>query len=92
MTEELRARLRALPSFPAELPAFDVEAAPEAPEPLFLDWLDEAVRAGVLAPHAAALATTDSGGPSARVLILKDLDDHRMGDRHARRQPPRDAR
>ena len=74
MTEELRARLRALPSFPAELATFDPEATPEMPETLFLDWLDEAVRAGLLAPHAATLATTDSGGPSARVLILKDLD------------------
>lgn len=74
MTDELRARLRALPSFPAELPAFDPDAAPAAPEPLFLEWLDAAARAGVLAPHAAALATTDASGPSARVLILKDVD------------------
>lgn len=75
MSEELRARLRALPSFPIGLPSFDPDAAPAAPEPLFLDWLDDAARAGVLAAHAAALATTDDGGPSARVLILKDLDD-----------------
>jgi len=75
VSEELRARLRALPSFPTELPAFDPEAVPDTPEPLFLDWLDEAGAAGVLAPHAAALATTDPGGPSARVLILKDLDE-----------------
>ena len=74
MTEELRARLRALPSFPAELPAFDPDAAPDSPEPLFLGWLGDAVNAGVLAAHAAVLATTDKGGPSARVLILKDLD------------------
>lgn len=75
MTEELRARLRSLPSFPAELPPFDPAAAPDAPEPLFLDWLDAAVSAGVLAPHAATLATVDGTGPSGRVLILKDLDD-----------------
>lgn len=75
MSEEFRARLRALPSFPGELPAFDPDAVPESPEPLFLDWLDSAVGAGVLAPHAATLATVDSGGPSARVLILKDLDE-----------------
>jgi pyridoxamine 5'-phosphate oxidase len=73
MSEELRARLRALASFPAELPAFDPDAAPAEPEPLFLAWLDEAVRAGVLAPHAATLATADASGVSARVLILKDL-------------------
>lgn len=75
MTEQLRARLRALPSFPAQLPAFDPEGAPRHPEALFLDWLDEAVNAGVPAPHAATLATTDTTGPSARVLILKDLDE-----------------
>ncbi|QEO09445.1 pyridoxine/pyridoxamine 5'-phosphate oxidase [Protaetiibacter larvae] len=76
MTEELRARLRALPSFPGVLPVFDPSGAPPEPEPLFLAWLDEAVRDGVFAPHAATLATTDAtGAPSARVLILKDLDD-----------------
>lgn len=75
MSAELRARLRGLASFPEELPDFDPDAVPDAPEPLFLDWLDAAVRVGVLAPHAAALATSDSGGTSARVLILKDLDD-----------------
>lgn len=75
MTEELRARLRALPSFPAELPPFDPDTVPQQPEPLFLDWLDTAAAAGVPAPHAATLATTDATGPSARVLILKDLDE-----------------
>jgi pyridoxamine 5'-phosphate oxidase len=70
---QLRAWLRALPSFPNELPAFDPDAAPPEPVPLFLAWLDEAVRAGVLAPHAATLATADASGPSARVLILKDV-------------------
>lgn len=74
MSDELRARLRALPSFPAELPPFDPDAAPAAPEELFLDWLDGAVRTGVLAAHAATLATVDAGGPSARVLVLKDVD------------------
>jgi len=73
MTDELRARLRALPSFPAELPAFDPAGAPPTPEELFLAWLDEAVAAGVLAPHAATLATVDATGPSARVLVLKDV-------------------
>lgn len=73
MSDELRARLRALASFPAELPTFDPDAAPEEPHALFLAWLDEAVRAGVLAPHAATLATADASGPSARVLILKDV-------------------
>ncbi|MCS0500192.1 pyridoxine/pyridoxamine 5'-phosphate oxidase [Protaetiibacter mangrovi] len=69
----LRARLRSLPSFPAELPAFDPADAPGEPEELFLGWLDDAVGAGVLAAHAAVLATVDDAGPSARVLILKDV-------------------
>lgn len=73
MSDELRARLRALPSFPAELPRFDPDAVPVEPHTLFLEWLDEAARAGVLAPHAATLATSDASGPSARVLILKDV-------------------
>jgi len=74
MSDELRARLRALPSFPAELPPFDPDAVPAEPQQLFLEWLEDAVRAGVLAPHAATLATSDASGPSARVLILKDVD------------------
>lgn len=75
MSSELRSRLRSLPSFPGTLPSFDRDAAPAEPEPLFLAWLEEAVAAGVLAPHAATLATVDASSvPSARVLILKDLD------------------
>ena len=70
---ELRGWLRALPSFPAELPPFDPDAVPAEPQPLFLAWLEDAVRAGVLAPHAATLATADASGPSARALILKDV-------------------
>ena len=75
MSEELRARLRSLASFPAELPHFDPDAVPAEPHALFLAWFDDAVRAGVLAPHAATLATADASGPSARVLILKDVDE-----------------
>lgn len=65
--------MRALPSFAEVLPEFDPATASDEPEPLFLAWLDEAVLAGVLAPHAATLATVDAAGPSARVLILKDV-------------------
>lgn len=75
MTDDLRARLRSLPSFPHELPVFDPAGAPAAPHTLFLDWLEEVVEAGVLAPHAATLATVDPTGPSARVLVLKDVDE-----------------
>lgn len=48
------------------------------PEPLtqFRHWLDEAIKADILDPTAMTLATADSQGrPSARVVLLKDLDD-----------------
>ena len=76
MSESFRDKLRALPDFPADLPSFDPETAPADPAGLFRQWLDEALAAGVLQPHACSLATADSTGqPSSRMLILKDLDD-----------------
>jgi pyridoxamine 5'-phosphate oxidase len=66
--------LRGWPSFPDELPDFDPDAAPDAPYPLFLDWLREAGE-HVLAPHAVTLSTVDAdGAPDARVVILKTVD------------------
>jgi pyridoxamine 5'-phosphate oxidase len=71
----VREMLRAIPVFAGELPEFDVEAAPERPEELFLSWLHEALDAGVREPHAMTLSTVDEQGvPSARVLILKNVD------------------
>ncbi|MBF4992770.1 pyridoxamine 5'-phosphate oxidase family protein [Arthrobacter gandavensis] len=71
----LRRTLRALPDFAEHLPAFDPELAPADPAELFLDWLDEALAAGVPQPHAFSLATADAAGNlSSRMLILKDLD------------------
>ncbi|KON72089.1 hypothetical protein M768_16650 [Cellulosimicrobium cellulans F16] len=71
----LRERLRALPVFGADLPGLDVDAAPEEPSTLFVGWLDEAIGAGLPAPHAATLSTADaSGRVDARTLILKDVD------------------
>lgn len=71
----LRARLRALTTFPDELPAFDVTAAPPSPAELFLAWLDDAVATGVPAPHATVVATA---GPDGRVtsrnVLLTDVD------------------
>lgn len=80
MTDTLRRRLRALPDFPAELPAFDPATAPADPAELFLSWLDEALGAGERQPHAFSLATVGAGtaerpaAPSSRMLILKDID------------------
>jgi pyridoxamine 5'-phosphate oxidase len=67
--------LRGWPSFPEELPDFPAGDAPETPQELFLDWLNEAGN-HVLAPHAVTLSTVDRDGmPDARVVILKDVDD-----------------
>ncbi|TFC00804.1 pyridoxamine 5'-phosphate oxidase [Cryobacterium adonitolivorans] len=81
MNDTLRARLRALPDFPDDLPVFDPSAAPADPVELFLSWFEAALAAGERQPHAFSLATvgastgTGAGAPSSRMLILKDLDD-----------------
>ncbi len=76
MSDAFRRTLRALPDFPAELPGFDPTEAPADPVALFKQWLQEALAAGVPQPHAFSLATADGHGqPSARMLILKDIDD-----------------
>jgi pyridoxamine 5'-phosphate oxidase len=68
--------LRALPSLAGPLPAFDPDTAPATPDPLFERWLKDAIDAGVVEPHAMTLSTVDPAGrPSARVLILKYLED-----------------
>jgi pyridoxamine 5'-phosphate oxidase len=70
-----RERLRALPAFPRPgLPDLDPEAAPPTPHELFVAWMDEAIDAGLLLPHAAILSTADvAGHVHARTLLLKDL-------------------
>ncbi|MBR7838502.1 pyridoxal 5'-phosphate synthase [Actinospica durhamensis] len=74
---DIRAYLRGLDVFAGELPAFDPDAAPDRPETLFVDWLTTAVEAGVREPHAMTLSTIGTDGtPSARVLILKNVDAH----------------
>ena len=61
---------------PSELPSFDAEAAPADPLELFAQWLEEAKDAGQLLPHGATLSTADDDGTvSARVLVLRDIDD-----------------
>ena len=78
MTEEtrpgLRERLRALPVLGTDLPGLDPDAAPDDPVDLFVAWLEDAVDAGLPAPHAATLSTADAGGRvDARTLILQDV-------------------
>ncbi|MEO3932769.1 pyridoxamine 5'-phosphate oxidase family protein [Micrococcaceae bacterium Sec7.4] len=76
MSETFRQLLRGLPDFPDVLPEFDPARAPADPAVLFRQWLGEALDAGVPQPNACSLATVDGlGGPSSRMLILKDLDD-----------------
>lgn len=74
-----RERLRALPSFPPGLPSFgvdldDLPTAPGTPQELFGRWFDDALAAGVGAPHAAVLSTADADGRvHARTLVIKDV-------------------
>jgi pyridoxamine 5'-phosphate oxidase len=72
----MRDYLRALPVFADELPDFDPSDASEQPHELFVSWLIAAVEAKVREPHAMTLSTIGENGiPSARVLILKDVDE-----------------
>jgi pyridoxamine 5'-phosphate oxidase len=70
----MRDMLRGLQVFPDELPEFDVKSAPADPVTLFLSWLAEAVKDGILGPHVMTLATADAEGRvSSRALICKDV-------------------
>jgi pyridoxamine 5'-phosphate oxidase len=71
----LRDRLRQLPTMKAEFPHFDTDATPDEPIALLVDWLEAAIAAGVVQPHAMSIATaTVDGHPSNRTLLLKDVD------------------
>ncbi|MFE0423110.1 pyridoxal 5'-phosphate synthase [Streptomyces sp. NPDC058953] len=71
----VREWLRGLEVFGGPLAEFDPAGAPEEPVELFLDWLREAVAAGVPEAHAMTLSTVGADGvPDARVLILKNVD------------------
>ncbi|GGU75584.1 oxidase [Streptomyces albospinus] len=72
---DLRQLLRDLPVFGGELPAFDPVDTPDDPVDLFTAWLLGAIRAQIPEPHAMTVSTADADGdPSARTLILKDID------------------
>jgi pyridoxamine 5'-phosphate oxidase len=72
-----RAYLRSLPVLQGMGPGFDVDTVPADPVLLFVDWLQNAAAAGVPGPHAMTLSTADAhGSPSARILILKAVDEH----------------
>ena len=70
-----RERLRALPTFGPGLPTLDPATAPPDPTTLFLEWIGQAIDAGVPLPHAMTLSTAGaSGRVTARTVILKDVD------------------
>jgi pyridoxamine 5'-phosphate oxidase len=74
---DIRTYLRGLDVFAGELPTFDPSTAPDRPETLFVEWLTAAVDAGVREPHAMTLSTIGGDGtPSARVLLVKNVDAH----------------
>ncbi|GAA2292350.1 pyridoxal 5'-phosphate synthase [Streptomyces kunmingensis] len=72
---ELETLLRSLRVWDTELPAFDPEATPEAPLPLFTQWFAAAVAAGQSEPHTPSLATTDAEGHAdIRTVMLHGAD------------------
>jgi pyridoxamine 5'-phosphate oxidase len=59
-------------------PAMNLREDEVAADPLeqFARWYDEAIAAGVVLPEAMALATaTPDGAPSARMVLLKGVDE-----------------
>jgi pyridoxamine 5'-phosphate oxidase len=77
-SDDLTARLRALPVFDLDLPVFDPSGAPDDPVELFAEWLEEAVGHGMREPHAMTISTVGADGrPNARVLILRGVVDGR---------------
>jgi pyridoxamine 5'-phosphate oxidase len=60
----------------AAYPEGGLDVAQLADQPLtqFRRWYDEAALAGVVEPNAMVLATAGAGGPSARTVLLKQVD------------------
>ncbi|MFE6223532.1 MULTISPECIES: pyridoxal 5'-phosphate synthase [unclassified Streptomyces] len=75
MSDAFRQALHGLRVWDTELPAFDPEAAPAEPLPLFHTWFLGAVAAGQPEPHTVALATAGADGrPDVRTVMLHDAD------------------
>lgn len=78
-SESFATWLRALPVGDPELPDVDLDALPADPITLVREKVRQAADAGVAAPHAMTLATSDGEGEvSARTLILKDAVEDRL--------------
>jgi pyridoxamine 5'-phosphate oxidase len=74
---DIRKVIRQSKTLIGPFPPFNVENAPEHPYDLFPDWFQVAIENGVHEPHSMTLSTTDPNGyPDARVLIIKDVDQH----------------
>jgi pyridoxamine 5'-phosphate oxidase len=75
-SSSFRDRVRGAASPSPDVRELDVSSTPADPVALFLEWLDSAVAAGVVQPHAFTLSTASTAsGPTARTLLLKDVDD-----------------
>lgn len=75
--ENIVSLLRNLPSLQGPYGSFDVTDVPDEPQALFMKWFKQAISSGLAEPHAMTLSTVDEEGrPDARVLILKNLNDH----------------
>ena len=71
-----RDRVRGAASPSPDVADLVLSSSPAEPVALFLEWLDDAVAAGVVQPHAFTLSTASTAsGPTARTLLLKDVDD-----------------
>jgi pyridoxamine 5'-phosphate oxidase len=63
------------PLMARDLPVFDAEQVPANPAELFVDWLAQAMRSGVLDAQAVTLSTIGVDGiPDARIVGLRDID------------------
>lgn len=72
----LRETIASITAPKADLLDFDPDSAPDDPLTLFEEWLAAAVERGALQPNAVTLATASDGAvPSARTVLLKDVDD-----------------
>ncbi|MFS2221727.1 pyridoxal 5'-phosphate synthase [Pantoea sp. B65] len=88
MSSDMRELLRQLNALAGPYLPFDTAVAPRQPEVLFAEWLRMAIDAGIREPHAMTLSTVDADGrPDARILILKDVDEHGWHFAIARNSP-----
>jgi pyridoxamine 5'-phosphate oxidase len=59
----------------SDLPPLDEDHVDADPVAQFVRWFDDAGRAGVPEPEAMCLATVGPDGPSARMVLLKGVDE-----------------